>query len=227
MVDETQKNVLIEPSLLVAEHTFPQIIEKIKQKHLGEERYQFFIPSKFADMLNRIWSNTEDIKFFINKAKSINPKHLRDVLNILGKKRVIQKFKIQATEEEKFSGFYESLLRETGNKNVTEILFEEWVFLQEKSWVISRIKKPFSYLIRSGAVSIEISRRTLDLAAGGTHKKDDDDIITKAERLTTFAKWVALGEPSVLPPVNPMDRALFGAGAGYFLLFDPGHLNLL
>ena len=218
MYAEMPANVLIEPSLLVDERTLYRVIENLHQYRFEKKEYEFFVPSKFIYLLSDAERNIKNILFFANPPRIIDIKELRE---ILAKEKVIQKFEIQPHYRQKYSIFYERLLEETKNDVITEILFEEWVFLQEKSWVISRIKKPFSHFVKAGAVSVEFGRRTLDLAIKRTLKKDDRDIITNADRLRAFAKWIAVGGPAFLTLINPVIGAIGDVIAGYFLLVDP------
>lgn len=224
---EMPENVLIEPSLLVDERTLYQLIEKIHEYARAERRgYEFFVPSKFIHILSDAERNIENIVFFANVARMVDLKELK---GILGEEEIIKKFEIQPQYKQKYSSFYESLLRETRNDVVTEILFEEWIFLQEKSWVISRLKKPFIHFVKASAVSVEFSRKTLDLAVKKTLKKDSKDIITNADRLRALAKWIAVGGPPVLTLMNlmnPIAAAIIEVAAGYFLLIDPKYEKL-
>lgn len=216
MSSELRENVLIEPSLLIDEQSLHQVIKEIPT--LDTKRYQFFVPSKFSDIIQEVEPNIQNILFFRNGAKLVDLGYLKDILE---KENLIRKFEITQDQKEKFGSFYESLLSNTENDILAEILFEEWIFLQERSWIISRIKKPFNYFIKSGTIGIELGRKTLDLAVKRTLKKDDTNIVTNADKLRAFAKWIAVGGQSVLPLVNPIAAVLGSAATGYFLLVDP------
>ena len=218
MYAEMPANVLIEPSLLVDERTLHTVVENIHQYRFEKKEHEFFVPSKFIYLLSDAERYIKNILFFAYPPRMIDMKELR---GILAKEKVIQKFEIQSHHRQKYAIFYERLLEETKNDVITEILFEEWVFLQEKSWVISRIKKPFSHFVRAGAVSVEFGRRTLDLATKRTLKKDDRDIITNVDRLRAFAKWIAVGGSAFSALINPVIGAIGHTIAGYFLLVDP------
>lgn len=223
MWNEMRENVLIDPSLLVVERTFYRVIKNIHRAPFNRRKYQFFIPSRFIQILHEIQPNTKDLLFFVNKAKMVSLKELKDTLE---KEKMIQEFEIPQNYKENFVGFYESLLHETKSQTITEILFEEWIFLQKKSWIVSRIKKAFNYFVKAGAVSIEFSRKTLDSAVKKTLKKDSKDIITNADRLRAFAKWISVGGPSILSFLNPRASAISSVAAGYYLLIDPADENV-
>lgn len=129
MHTETQENVLIEPSLLVDERTLNKVTDYLHQYRLDEKKYKFFTPSKFVHLLSDAERNVKDILFFANSARMVDLKELKAVLE----KEAIAKFEIQLRDREKHGMFYENLVAETKNEVIIEILFEEWIFLQEKS----------------------------------------------------------------------------------------------
>jgi uncharacterized LabA/DUF88 family protein len=216
---EFPQNVLIEPSLLVAERTFDVVIERMHEYSVfGKRSYIFFVPSKFLYLLEETERNMKNIEFFANYTKMVNLNYLKD---ILAREEIVRKFEIQPEFREKYDRLYENLLGKTRNEVISDILFEEWVFLQEKSWVISRLKKPFNYFIKANAASIEFGKKTLDLAMRRTLKKGDKDIITNVQRLRAFGKWVAVAGPPVLALVNPIVAVMGGITGNIFLLFDP------
>jgi len=165
-------NVLIEPSLLLNEQSLDQVIKNLYPSESDMKRYQFFVPSRFIHIIEEVDTNIENILFFRNGAKLVDIKYLRDKLEYLEKENLIRMFEITQDHKDKFPSFYESLLGDIENKILAEILFEEWIFLQEKSWIISGIKKPFDYFIKAGAVGIEFGKKTLDFAVKRTLKPE-------------------------------------------------------
>jgi hypothetical protein len=211
-------NVLVEPSLLVDERTLWKVANYLHQYRLDVKKEQFFVPSKFVQLLSDAERNLKDILFFQpNAARMVDLKELRDALE----KEVVARFTVRPSDREQYGPFRESLLEETKSEIITEVLFEEWVFLQQKSWIISRIKKSFTYLIKAGAVSVEMGKKTLDLAVRKTLKKSSQSIITNADRLRSVAKWIAVAGEVTLPIFDPIAGAIGGTAAGFFLLIDP------
>jgi hypothetical protein len=109
------------------------------------------------------------------------------------------------------------------NPEVGRILMEEWSFLQTRSIVGSRIKKPFNAFIRGGAVAVEGGRRRLHRLETRTLRLDP---VTNAElrlmqHLRAVAKWIAAGGASASALIEPLLGVAVGAGAGWFLLLDP------
>lgn len=216
MQEEISRNVLIDPSLVVAEKTCERIISSATSLR---EDYKFYIPSSFVNLIYGKESFIEEILFFRNRSKIIDIRYLEEIL--LKNKNLIHSYEVSRNEREKYSVFYDHLLSETRRDIISNILFEEWVFLHEESWVISRIKKPFIYFVKAGGVAIEIGERTLNLAVKKTLKKGDDNLINNADRLRAAAKWVAVSVPPFLSPTNPIIGAISSAVTGVFLLMDP------
>lgn len=217
MQNEKPENVLIDPSLLVDEQTLERITGYMRQQRLDSQKEKFFVPLKFVQILSEAERNLKDILFFANAAKMVDLKKLRTELQT----EQISNFAVLESYKEENSYFYTSLLEETKSEIVSEILFEEWVFLQQKSWIISRIKKSFTYFVKAGSVSIEMGKRTFNLGVKKTLKKDPKNILTNADRLRSLAKWIAVGGSSASALYDPIAGAIGGVAAGFFLLIDP------
>jgi hypothetical protein len=135
----------------------------------------------------------------------------------------------EATQEHqaKHRDFYSSLTQEqvwyggSADESILKVLFEEWVFLQENSWIISRIKKPFDKFIEAGAVSLQVGGTTVKRMVAKTLKHKEDYVFSRLDYLRALAKWVAVGGSTVVPLFNPIAGALVNAASGYFLLLDP------
>lgn len=210
-------NVLIDPSVLLDERTLTTFVKYLHQQTLNSEKEQFFVSSTFLELLNDAERNMKDILFFSNNARIVDLKELKLILE----KERLTKFSIASPYQEEYRTFYENLLEETNSEKIAAILFEEWLFLQKKSWVISRIKKPFTYLIQSGAVAIEVGKKGLDYATRKTLKKKNDYIITNADRLRALAKWIAVGGGATSNLLESIQNVLGELIAGIFLLIDP------
>lgn len=199
MYDGFRLGVLLDPSMLVGERSFKAVMEYVDQRNLRGYGYSFYIPERFMQLLEE---ESREMMFFIDKAKSINISHLRDVANILRKKQAIQAYSAQGDEAEKYATFHGNLLRETGNKEITEILFQEWVFLQENNLMVSRIKKPFTYFLRAGATGIEY--------------KTETEAEEHIQGLKKLAKWTALAGKPTKKLTEQLENAI--RGEGFFLL---------
>ncbi|WP_456468016.1 hypothetical protein [Archaeoglobus sp.] len=207
---------MIDPSLLVSESKFEEILEWVKQPSLDMAAEKYYVPASFVEVLYEVEPNFEVISYFKDGAKVIDLRYLRERLE---KEKKLEQFKLMRDHLEKYSTFFEFLLINTKNDKIARILLEEWVFLQEKSLAISRIKKPFKEFVKAGAVCIEFGKRTLDYAVSRTVKKESD-LLTTVDRLRAVAKWIAVGGPQILPLVDPLTK-LVGLSTSFFLLFDP------
>lgn len=122
----------------------------------------------------------------------------------------IKEFEISSSElPKRHENFYYNLSVDIRKGIVADILLDEWFFLQEKSWLISKIKKPFTYFVKAGSVCVEFGERTLDSAIRRTLRQDPNHILTKADRLRAFSKWIAVGGTHmVLSITNPSGKSL-------------------
>ena len=115
-----------------------------------------------------------------------------------------------------------SYLEEPFGAYILNILIEEWIFLQERSWIVSRIKKPFSRFIDAGSVCLQFSSRAVDRIINRTLRRGNNELVSKVDRFRAFGKWIAVGGPTIIGPfINPMLSMIGPLAAGYFLLFDP------
>lgn len=199
LFDGFRLGVLLDPSMLVGERSFKAVMEYVDQRNLRGYGYMFHIPDGFMKLLEE---ESKEVMFFIDKAKSVNVGHLRDVARILKKKQAIHSYNIPEKTGEKYAVFYGNLLRETKNKTITEILFQEWVFLQENNLMVSRIKKPFTYFLKAGAMGIEYSKET-----------ESEEHIQGLRRL---AKWTAMAGKPTKKLTEHLEDAIKGEGC--FLL---------
>lgn len=105
-------------------------------------------------------------------------------------------------------------------------LFEEWVFLQENSVILARLRRTFDTFARAGATYLHLGevahpfhvavRRTLHLEA--------TDAIGRSGYARAVAKWIAIGGPSLvgLPlGIPPIWIAASSLASGFFLQMDP------
>ncbi len=110
-------------------------------------------------------------------------------------------------------------------KPTTEILADEWAFLNSRSWVAARTKFAFDAFHRAGAHMTVLARRSMRLLVARTLKIPGNElpaVITGAMLRRTGLKWLAAGVTpfvgSVLTP--PLGPAISASGS-MFLLFDP------
>ncbi len=226
MNENTTVNVMIDPSLIVANRVINKTFSLIRQfSQTGD--FKFYLPKTFLTLVNEdfIFPESPTFKFFQQNAFPTETQTIKRLIK--EHSNIITIFDFHAEHREKYGRFFESLIEETRywrgyiDEHTLNILFEEWVFLQEYSMIVSRIKRTFNKFIDSGAVCLQFGRRTFEIVVRKTLKKKDDEFITKVDKLRAFGKWVAVGGPTILSFFNPVVSAFGSLISGYFLLFDP------
>lgn len=227
------RNILIDPSLLIKEEIFQRTLSYVKQ--LKEKYdYEFYLPSSFLNLIEKSSDEIAEDLLFYYKYKKHDYKYIYKFLDkflrlihtnfFRNEVKLFNRYKVSHEHKEKYDYFYRQLKQEVRRENISSILFEEWVFLQEQSVILSRIKKPFTYFVRCGVAVIEIGRKTFQLAIKRTLKKNIDEDITNIEKLRAIAKWIAIGGPNIISGINlidPIVERIIYAGAGFFILIDP------
>ena len=123
------------------------------------------------------------------------------------------------------------LARLDRSAEVREILIDEWVFLQSRSWIGARARKTFAWFKDAGAKIIEYSEEAWDRVRDVSG--DEIPKLLRSERMHHVAKWVAaaalgvgaaaalahLGVP--VPPDLVFDGVKDVAERMLFAVFDP------
>lgn len=210
------KNIMIDPSLLGSEE-LPEI-KKYVNEH--SEEFDFFISESFYQAIKDISKNSQILsEFFETKYNFKELNVLFDEYKVLKffsgtNKRFDERFK-------KYDYLYDYLTK-SENATIRDILYEEGVFLQEHSWIISKSKKTFEKFKESGSVALEFSKEAANkLIRKQLHKKDDE-FLKKFDILRVASKWVALGVGNLAPLYLKPEIAPFVQFASNgFLLLDP------
>ena len=209
-------NILFDSSLLLEADKAKKVFNFMREYY---KDFNFFISSSFYHTLkgeNRLYK----IARFFEQEKEISPQELLGMLE--EHKQYYTIFEIpREVYQKKYWHFYKSLREEIEDRDLIEILFEEWVFLQEFSWIVAKSKKTFEKFKEAGAVVIEFSEKAVDKIIKRTLKKKDDEFVNTFDKLRALGKWVAVGGASATSLMNPGIGALVGFGAGIFLLLDP------
>lgn len=117
--------------------------------------------------------------------------------------------------------FYEVLKENMRNDIATRVIFDEWCFLNQNSWIFAKTRQAFDVMIEAGGKAFQVSRNYFDRMVRRTLKKDEDDILTVGNKIRAITKWVAVGGPSFLSLTEPVSGAIFSSVSGVFLLADP------
>jgi hypothetical protein len=222
-------NVMIDPSLMLAENTIANTFDQIGQLSEGNGDFKFYYPLSLRKLLSRYELEKESpgIEFFLKNAYPSVPAQLLKLMDAYSS--IIQAFELTTKYREKYAEISMDLTEELGYRGelreelLRDVLFEEFVFLQEESYVVSRIGKSFNRFVAAGAVCVQFSSRTFDKLVRMTLKdKKQAKVINNADRLRAFAKLIALGGAPAAALIDPAIAAiLVSAGLAYFVKFDP------
>ncbi|MEM2919028.1 MAG: hypothetical protein QXY62_05985 [Candidatus Altiarchaeota archaeon] len=222
-------NIKLAPSLIVARRTSEKTFDFISQSN---NTLNFYIPETFLNLiLNDILHIRHPVfRFFVEKAY---PEDLRFIKALIEKNNEkINSFKIQKEYQHKYETFIRSLkmilaeqfrfsYEEESIYKILNILLEEWIFLNEKSILISRLRKTFRIFNDAGAVCIQFGKKTVDMAIRRTLKKKENELIDKIDKLRAIAKWIAVGGLSLEPLFETIHQVVGSGILGFFLLFAP------
>ncbi|MCX7610056.1 MAG: hypothetical protein N2043_00515 [Ignavibacterium sp.] len=170
----TSKNIMIDFYLLFDHEKAVKTFRFIEEY---QKRFNFFISHSFYEFLVEYENSNINFAEYFDYEGEIN---IRSILGLLIEYRnYFEVFKIQdEIFREKYSDIYEGLFVRKDNKWLNRIFFEEWVFLQEYSWIVSSTKKTFDRFKDAGAVVIEFSEKATQKLIRRTLKKKDDDFIS-------------------------------------------------
>ena len=212
------KNVLFDPSLLLDYKKAQKALNFMKEYR---EEFNFFISSSFINALKSDrWHN---IARFFECAEDIPPQKIVGMLEEYSQYYTLfeaPKY-IYYVYKEKYRYFLNNLYRKIEDWNLVRILFEEWIFLQEYSWIVAKSKKTFEKFKEAGAITIEFSEKAIDKIVKRTLKKKNDEFVNTFDKLRALGKWIAVGGASATSFMNPYIATLVGFSAGIFLLLDP------
>lgn len=235
MADRLPFNTMVDPSLVFSRPETDSPFESIRSI-CQDAGVELFVPAaawqvfKFGES----WDENPFLRFYVSSPEACNS--LGDIdrfLSELGATR----FSIKDARED-----YSELLAIVSERSpsydgdiptpLATTLIEEWAFLEEKSFIIARIKRAFEKFNESGAAYLQIGARGYkNLLAGGadrfdwavkkTLKRTLNETLSRVDRFRAVAKWIAVGGGSCGALFIPPVAVVTGMGAGFFLLIDP------
>lgn len=247
----TSNSVMIDPSLLFAqksaEHTF-NLMANISESERG---IKFYLSKTLIEMIQEIeYINTENfmIRFYLANAEPIPIEDLKRLLADYSEYfHVFEKFPKHAEKHaqvvETLSGLFDRKLH--FDIRLLSILFEEWIFLQEYSWITARIKVAFVKFKEAGAMVIELGKKSteqllqksqkhvkfrtpiLEKLIRKTLKKKETNFIRRIDMLRAFGKWIAVGGSPIIGLFNPTFGGILSSVSGVLILLDPEEANNL
>jgi hypothetical protein len=215
------ERLMLDPSLLLSGRTFA-IAQAAWQAGQLEG---VVLPASFVGAIVEGRLSLQTLRFF----RSTLERHERVVPDPVTLARFVRQTEVfgsDGTSERPFSdtAFSHHLRSVARDSLVYQILAEEWQFMTSSSWIASRIKRPFSAFVASGAVAVEWGAKMFDHAAAKVLKIPAADMpgpLAIGQRLRFLSKWIAVSGLGVLPLMQPIVATVSGLVAGYFLLFDP------
>jgi len=220
---------MIDPSLMLAKNSIANTFDQIRQLGKGKNHFRFYYPSSLRKLLGRYELEKESpgIDFFLKNAYPSNPAQLLKLMDTHSP--IFQPFEPKTEYRKKWAEIYRDLTEELDYRGelhaelLRDVLFEEFVFLQEESYVVSRIGKSFNRFINAGAVCVQFSSRTFDKLVRMTLRDTKQaEVIGNVDRLRAFAKLIAMGGvPATILIPYTIVGILVAAGLVYFVRFDP------
>jgi hypothetical protein len=130
---------------------------------------------------------------------------------------LIRTFSPNRRLQEEYTQFNQRLpeaMKESGiatpSDGVQESILQEWIFLQERSWMVAAVSKPFEVMQKTGSVArLVLRKKVLDAVVRNTRSKEEEEAITIVDRLITVGECVAAGGGAVAAGgIGPLPPAL-------------------
>lgn len=218
-----RQNVMLDPSLLLTASGLKRVLQFIEHQNTD---FSFYISQSFYEFIaddkrrnERVSASDPVIKFFGARVSYFNE------AKMLIRENMDHWTLFEPTEELrlKHSIFRDSLLyrESTKNQELFDILFDEWIFLQERSWLLAKSKLTFEKFKEGGAISLEFGEKAMHRIAARTLKTDHHDPLSNFQKLRALAKWMAVGGSASEAFLSPYLGLLAGLTTGFFLMLDP------
>lgn len=216
-------DAILDPSVISDRHRL-EIFFRLAEKHAKE--VEIYIPSFFFRLKNMTEEEKRSVgRFFkLPGRRGIDFGFFQDV--DLGKLRNVRSAPDFEMRYQKHSEFLENLRIEVPDPAVYEILAEEWVFMNEYSYIVASIKRGFEKFLRAGASYLIIGKKGMDLAlslaVNGPNKNPIGAPLNAFSIFRAVAKYVAAAGSSIGTTVIPNGVGIGVAiGSAIFLIMDP------
>lgn len=237
-VEEFPDDLIIDPSLIVTPK-YTEIAETVEQNY---RTIHFHVPRSFYDVLEEYDRFSEDeklppqIRFFnsyvdMPSLAEVNARFQQLDVGRFSAERYFEEYNIvydalneslpYARDRQQMEGRYS-----VDGDPLTDILFEEYVFLQERSGLVSRLKKTINNFIDAGISIIETSEEVFDSFCEKRLKDSDQRRKAIAK---SAGKWVVVSMAGITGnAIGGIPGAVLTAGAtekvinaSFLLVFDP------
>ncbi len=227
IIDRISSGVMLDPSLILAKHTIQKTFQTMRLFKKEDSRLKFYYPQSLLSMVNDKSFLSEQLgEYFLFNAYPAERKEI--LIQLQENSNILSGFEVRSQDIGKYSDITKNLrsnlsyLEEPFGEYILNILIEEWIFLQEQSWIVSRIKKPFSRFLDAGSVCRQFSSRAVDRIVNRSLKRENNELVSEVDRFRAFGKWIAVGGPTVIGAfIDPKFCMISPLAAGYFMLFDP------
>ena len=216
---------MIDPSLLSSRQTVNETFDLLRRH---DEDFNFFIPKGFYDHVIKADVQTESpvLRYFRERAWYPTNEILADLLR--DNTSHYSLFDVAPDMREKHESFRKYLttaeqdeISNVFDQTMVDIIFEEWVFLQERSLIVSRTKRAFDRFIEGGALVVQASDRHFRNLISRTVGEPEEEL-RRLDYLRAFGKWLAAsGPPVLLLAVAPVWGAVLTSFTGFALVVDP------
>lgn len=230
MFDSNQ--VMLDPSILVAANTD----KRISGWRFGESSdFQLYISQSFRDLVRESDSYAADptFSYFLGRLSSENITSYSELENMVLETDRFTTFSPTQIEEYKLDIDYQSIqatftkeFPESREGQLPHVLYDEFVFLFEQSWIPSRLKKPLNDIIDidTGIRNIDFDREAVDELISGAQEETLRQL--RSLKQQNRWRWIALGgkAAAVLNYDNDLVKAMLAIGLAHeavCLRFDP------
>jgi hypothetical protein len=210
----TEESVMLDPSIFLS-HRYLEV----RQCVLSGECGKIYIPASLKRAFDE--PHVAMSRFFPFR---LEPEVYRQAIEDMSETEFLVPFAADLKAEVANSEFLYALQHQYPSRGVADVLFEEWVFLQSNSMIVSRSKRSFGPFVHAGAAMLEFGRGSFDILVSKTLKLSNKRMpraLTSGQRLRAVSKWVAVGGPAVASVINPTFEIIGTVAAGFFLLIDP------
>jgi hypothetical protein len=212
--------VLLDPSILVADDPETELVGQrtLDQFTEGDDGVSLHVPAAFVDVVADCDAYNEDSTFelFLGDISS-GITDFDDLQTLLDRDAIRQFSAADRRGEPPYRLVYDHLTDEHPPQtkgSLADVLFDEFVFLFERSWVASRLKKPLDKLLQvdEGIRTLRVENRAVSHLVDSS----DDYVTDRLRRLDEQPgwDWGALGGPAsdLLAPDDEFVDALTNVG---------------
>lgn len=224
--------VMIDPSLLVTSNADKFIS---RWNFSPSTDFDLYISQSFQDLVRESDSYAEDptFSYFIGNLSTENVTDYTKLERIVLESEEYTAFNPDDIEDYQLEADYQTIqtkfmeeFPKSQKGALANVLYDEFVFLFERSWIPARFKKPLNDIvdIDSGIRNIDFDREAVDELT--TNARDETLTRLRVLKQKNRWRWIALGGEAgaVLDYDNSLVRAMLAIGVAHEMVclrFDP------